>query len=364
MDVLTLNDDTSKTPPSAGFVKGADVSHLLQLEDFGGRFYDGGVPKDLLQILKDHGVNAIRIKVWNDPGNPCCYPANQSDPAGYNNPAHATQLAVRAKNVGFRIMIDFHYSDWWADPGKQTMPHEWEGQNITQLCNSLHTFTHRTLNTLKNNGVIPEWVQVGNEITGGMMWPVGSTDNWDDLAALLKEGYSATKAVDPSIKVVLHYDNGGDNSGCIWWFDQAQSCGVEWDVIGLSYYPQWHGSLSAVGSNMDSLSARYGKDVMIVETAYPWTTKDGDAEPNVTTSTGPVSYPWSSAGQRQFLDDLVGRIKAVPSGRGKGFFYWEPEWIPVEGAGWKYGAGDQWDNVTLFDFDGNALSSLDAYLDY
>jgi len=362
--VVTRNGDTSKAPTHAGFVKGADVSHLLQLEDCGARFYHEGVPKDLLQILKEHGLNAIRIKVWNDPGNPCCYPANQADPAGYNNPAHATQLAARAENMGFRIMINFHYSDWWADPLKQHTPHEWEGQNIHQLRHSLYDFTHSVLSTLKSNGVTPEWVQIGNEISAGMLWPTGSTDNWDNLAALIKEGYNATKAVDPSIKVVLHYDNGGHNSGTVCWFDNAQSRGVEWDVIGLSYYPFWHGSLSDLDANIDDVSARYGKDVMAVETAYPWTTQNGDSEPNIYTNTGPESFPMSPAGQAQFLNALAGRIKAVPNGRGRGVFYWEPEWIPAEGAGWKVGAGSSWDNVTLFDFDGNALSSLDAFLDW
>jgi arabinogalactan endo-1,4-beta-galactosidase len=346
------------------FVKGADISHLLQIEDYGGRFYHGGVQKDLLRILKDHGVNAIRIKVWNDPGNPCCYPANQSDPAGYNDPTHVTQLAVRAKNLGFRIMIDFHYSDWWADPSKQYTPHEWEGQDINQLRRSLYSFTHHVLSTLATNNVLPEWVQIGNEISNGMLWPTGSTDNWDNLAALITEGYRATKEIDPLTKVVLHYDNGGNHPGTVCWFDNARARGVQWDAIGLSYYPLWHGSLSDLDDNIDDISARYGREVMIVETAYPWTKQNGDAQPNVWTNTGPVSYPMSPAGQEQFLRDLVGRIKAVPDGRGKGLFYWEPEWIPVEGAGWKYGEGNEWDNATLFGFDGHALASLDAFLDW
>ncbi len=346
------------------FIKGTDVSHLLQIEDYGGRFYHDGVQQDLLQILKDHGLNAIRIKVWNDPGNPCCFPANQSDPAGYNNPAHVTELAVRASNLGFRIMIDFHYSDWWADPGKQYTPHEWEGQDIDQLRSSLYGFTYDVLSTLKRKGVVPEWVQIGNEISAGMLWPAGSTDNWEYLAALLKEGVRATKAIDPSIKAVLHYDNGGNHAGTVAWFDNARSRGVDWDAIGLSYYPQWHGSLSDLTFNLEGISARYGKEVIVVETAYPWTAEDGDSQPNVCTSTGPVSYPTSPGGQVQFLNDLVSRIKAVPDGRGRGFFYWEPEWIPVEGAGWKVGEGDEWDNVTLFDFQGNALPSLDAFLDW
>jgi len=361
---VTLHGHTSNATRSGGFVKGADVSHLLQLEDSGARFYDQGVAKDLLQILKDHGLNAIRIKVWNDPGNPCCYPANQADPAGYNNPAHVAQLAARAQNMGFRVMVNFHYSDWWADPGKQHTPREWEGQILNQLRRSLYDFTHSVLSALKGSGVTPEWVQIGNEISNGMLWPVGSTDNRDNLAALIKEGCKATKAVDPAIKVVLHYDNGGNNSGTVGWFDNAQSRGVEWDVIGLSYYPVWHGSLRDLDHNMDDVSARYDKDVIVVETAYPWTAQNGDSQPNTYTNTGPVSYPMSPAGQAQFLNDLVGRIKAVPDGRGKGFFYWEPEWIPVVGAGWKVGEGDQWDNVTLFDFKGNALRSLDAFLDW
>jgi len=348
----------------SAFVKGADVSHLLQLEDYGGRFYHTGVQQDLLQILKDHGLNAIRIKVWNDPGNPCCFPANQSDPAGYNDPVHVLELALRAKAMGFRIMIDFHYSDWWADPGKQYTPHDWEGQDINQLQSSLYSFTYDVLDTLRSNGLVPEWVQIGNEISNGMLWPVGSTEDWDNLAALLKEGYRATKAIAPSIKVVLHYDNGGNHSGTVSWFDNARSRRVQWDAMGLSYYPHWHGSLSDLEINMNSISARYDKEVLILETAYPWTIQNGDSHPNTCTSTGPVSYPMSPVGQVQFLNDLVSRIKAVTDGKGKGFFYWEPEWIPVEGAGWKYGEGNEWDNVTLFDFDGNALSSLDAFLDW
>ena len=357
---MTLHGNASNRPRS-GFVKGADVSHLLQLEDSGARFYEQGVEKDLLQILRDHGLNAIRIKVWNDPGNPCCYPANLADPAGYNNPAHVARLAARAQNLGFRVMIDFHYSDWWADPGKQHTPCAWEGQALNELRRSLYDFTHGVLSALKGSGVTPEWVQIGNEISNGMLWPIGSTNNWDNLAALIKEGYAATKDVDSEIKVVLHYDNGGNNQGTVGWFDHARLRGVEWDVIGLSYYPVWHGSLADLDHNMADLATRYGKDLMVVETAYPWTAENGDEQPNTYTNTGPMSYPMSPAGQTQFLEDLVGRIKAIPDGRGKGFFYWEPEWIPVVGAGWKVGEGDQWDNVTLFDFGGNALSSLASF---
>jgi arabinogalactan endo-1,4-beta-galactosidase len=352
------------TSGARSFTKGADVSTLLQIEDRGGKFYDHGVQKDCLQILEDHGFNAIRIKVWNDPGNPNYYPANQSDPHGYNNAAHVMELAKRASRMGFKIMLDFHYSDWWADPGKQYTPHAWSSMDVSSMSAALYDYTCDVLSALKSNGVIPEWAQVGNEITNGMCWDTGRTSNWNDLARLLKSGCHAVKTVNSSTQVVLHLDHGGNSSMFRAWFDNAIARGVQFDVIGMSYYPQWHGSLTDLQNNMNDLQSRYDKDILIVETAYPWTWQNGDSEANAITSTGLVTYPASAAGQKQFLDDLVERIKAVPDGRGTGFFYWEPEWIPVAGAGWKYGAGNQWDNATLFDFEGNALSSIEAISAY
>jgi arabinogalactan endo-1,4-beta-galactosidase len=346
------------------FIKGADVSHLLQLEDFGAQFYDNGIAKDCLHILKDHGFNAIRIKVWNDPGNPLHFPANQSDPHGYNDKSHAVELAARAFHMGFRIMIDFHYSDWWADPAKQYIPHEWQGLALPDLKEAVYQFTCDVLSVLQMKGVTPEWVQIGNEITNGMMWHMGSTSNWNNLAELLKQGYRAVKTVNNDSKVVLHLDQGGNNEITKTWFDNAVSRGVPFDTIGLSFYPNWHGSLDDLQHNMHDLAARYDTDIIIAETAYPWTAQNGDPQENTYTHTGPLTYEMSPAGQTAFLQELVKRIKACPDNKGIGFFYWEPEMIPVPGAGWKLGEGDQWDNVTLFDFHGNALSSLHAIKDY
>ena len=143
------------TSGARSFIKGADVSALLQIEDKGGKFYDNGVQKDCLQILEEHGFNAIRIKVWNDPGNPSYFPANQSDPHGYNNKAHVVELAKRASRMGFKIMIDFHYSDWWADPGKQYTPHAWSGMGVSSTSTALYDYTCDVLSTLKSNGVAP-----------------------------------------------------------------------------------------------------------------------------------------------------------------------------------------------------------------
>ncbi|PMS17655.1 arabinogalactan endo-1,4-beta-galactosidase [Trinickia dabaoshanensis] len=345
---------------SGRFAMGADVSTLLELEDHGARYFDHGVARDCLHILRSHGVDSIRIKVWNDPGNPDFFPANQSPAAGYNNARHVCVLARRAAALGMRVLIDFHYSDWWADPGKQYPPHAWAGLSLSETCNLLSTYTADVLRMLRAQGVRPEWVQVGNEITGGMLWPLGKYDQWDNLAALLKAGHDAVKSVDERTKVMLHLDSGGNNATSRWWFDNAVQRGVAFDVIGLSYYPQWQGALADLSSNMNDLAARYGKDIMVVETAYPWTTSDGDSEPNAMTNTGSVAYPPTPEGQAQFIGALVDLVKAVPGERGKGVFWWEPEWTPVPGVGWKTGAGDQWDNNTLFDFHGNALASLDA----
>jgi arabinogalactan endo-1,4-beta-galactosidase len=192
------------------FAMGADVSTLLELEANGAKFYEHGERLDCLRILKSHGVDSIRIKVWNDPGNPNYFPANQSPPAGYNNAEHARVLARRASALGLRVLIDFHYSDWWADPGKQYPPHEWEGKDITQTCALLSEYTSNVLKMLKRDGVHPEWVQIGNEITGGMLWPLGKYDQLDNLALLLKAGHDAVKSVDARTKVMLHIDSGGD----------------------------------------------------------------------------------------------------------------------------------------------------------
>jgi arabinogalactan endo-1,4-beta-galactosidase len=258
------------------FAMGADVSTLLELEANGAKFYEQGVPLDCLLLLKKHGVDSIRIKVWNDPGNPDFFPADQSPAAGYNNAEHVRVLARRAAALGMRVLIDFHYSDWWADPGKQYPPHAWAGKDIAQTCALLSEYTSNVLRMLERDGVRPEWVQVGNEITGGMLWPLGKYDQWDNLAQLLKAGHDAVKSVDERIQVMLHIDSGGNNATSRWWYDSAIQRGVTFDVIGLSYYPQWQGALSDLQNNANDLATRYGKDVMVVETAYPWTTSDGD----------------------------------------------------------------------------------------
>lgn len=342
------------------FLIGADISHLPELEANGARFYDSHQQEDLLEILKKHGVNTIRIKVWNEPGKYEVFPSNQSDAAGFNNSQHVVALAKRAHELGFRILIDFHYSDWWADPSKQNMPIAWQNKTPSQVSKLLYQFTLQLMLKLKEAGVQPEWVQIGNEITNGMLWPLGKTSEWEQLAMFLKSGGQAVKAVFPNSKLILHLDAGGDNERCRRWFTEATRYQIPFDVIGLSFYPVWHGSLRALAANMADLSERFSKPVLVVETAYPWTQKNGDQQPNVYTGTGSESFPMTPEGQSEYLKQLILTIQSVPKNKGIGFVYWEPEFIPVKGAGWKKGAGDEWDNVTLFDFNGNALPAVNV----
>ncbi|WP_409422238.1 arabinogalactan endo-1,4-beta-galactosidase [Pseudaeromonas sp. ZJS20] len=342
---------------------GADVSHLPQLEAAGAQFYDqdAEAPEDLLRILKRNGFNRIRLKVWNEPGKYPVFPSDQSGPEGYNNPAHVVAMAKRAQAAGLQVMIDFHYSDWWADPGKQSLPVAWRNLDAAQVSERLYAFTYAVMSQLKDAGVTPAEVQVGNEISNGMLWPLGRVPQWDNLARFIQAGARAVKAVSPSSRVVLHLDAGADNARCRRWFDAMVARGVPFDVIGLSFYPVWHGALAELQQNMDDLSRRYDKPVMVVETAYPWTRDNGDSQKNIYTSTGPETFPMTPAGQQAFLRALWQTVKRVPEGRGAGVIYWEPDFIPQAGAGWKVGAGDEWDNVTLFDFAGRALPGLKTF---
>lgn len=368
-------------PPyiNTSFVRGADVSHLLQNEHYGARYFDADhVEKDPLQILKEHGINAIRIKVWNDPGNRAFTPARLHDPLGFNNPYWAARLAIRARELGFRIMVDFHFSDTWADPGKQFMPHEWLGLPADEVALRLYDFTYDTLRTMADHGVVPEWVQIGNEMGGGMMWPLGrywdtaNSGSWPNLALFLKAGYQATKDVDPSIKVVIHHAESGRLADTQWFYEQVRDNDVPWDVIGLSYYPQWHGTFEAMNATVLNLASIFGKPVNIVEVAHPWTTQGFDETGNSLGIPNDFIYPASVEGQIGYLDEVAIRLKNVPNGLGEGMIYWQPEWTPLPGAlpaststatggaGWAIGEASGWENAALFNQDGIALPSLYA----
>jgi beta-galactosidase len=240
---------------------GADISFLPQLEDRGVKFSDKGVQKDAIHILKDHGFNYIRLRIFNDPAADSGY----SPGKGFCDLAHTLAMAKRVKAAGMKLLLDFHYSDYWADPGKQYKPFAWRNQDFNSLQQSVYAFTKQVLEQLKAQGTAPDMVQVGNEINHGMLWPDGRISHLDNLAQLLYAGIAAVKAASPGSAVMLHIALGGQNDESRFFIDNMQQRGVPFDVIGLSYYPKWHGTLPDLKYNADDLANRYGKDIIIVE---------------------------------------------------------------------------------------------------
>jgi arabinogalactan endo-1,4-beta-galactosidase len=312
------------------FVKGADIGWLPQMEATGYKFYNAnGVEQDCFQILKDHGINTVRLRTWVNPSN--------DKASGHCSKDETVALAVRAKKWGMRVMIDFHYSDSWADPGQQRKPVAWVGHDFTQLQKDLYDYTFDVMSTLKTGGVTPEWVQVGNETASGMIYPEGSTSNWTGLSQLINKGYDAIKAVSPTSKVILHLDNGNNNAKFRWWFDSATIYHAKYDMIGLSYYPYWLPgnpdytlSINDLANNMNDISSRYGKEVMVVEVG---------GEDNKVQNT------------YDMLLAVQNKVKAVPNGKGLGVLYWEPE------------GARSWSNYGLsaWGSDGKPTAALDAF---
>ncbi len=293
------NDIAAVTLPisSTAFAKGADISWLTEMEASGKRFYTGaGAEQECIVLLKNLGMNSIRLRVWVNPAN------------GYNNVADVLAKAIRARNLGLRIMIDFHYSDTWADPSQQTKPTAWASQDIAALQTSVYNHTFNVLTSLKNSGITPEWVQVGNETNNGMLWPEGkASTSMANFAMLVNAGYNAVKAISTTIKVVVHLSNGYDNALFRWMFDGLKNNGANWDVIGMSLYPDlgtWSTLNSQCLANMNDMVNRYNKEVIIAEVGMSWD---------------------QPAACQSFLSDIILKTKSVSGNRGIGVMYWEPE---------------------------------------
>ncbi|MDP4264786.1 MAG: beta-galactosidase GalA [Bacteroidota bacterium] len=255
-----LNAEAAK-PRETGKMLGADISFLPQLEDRGMKFSDNGTEKDAVMILKDHGFNYVRLRLFNDPARDSGY----SPKKGFCDLAHTKQMAKRVKAAGMKFLLDFHYSDYWADPGKQFKPAAWKGLTFDELKKAFYDYTRKTMQELKDQGTTPDMVQVGNEINHGLVWPEGNISNLDSLAQLLKAGIAAVKAVDPAVVIMLHIALGGQNDESVFFIDNMLARGVHFDVIGLSYYPKWHGTLDDLRDNLNNLVSRYNKDVIVVE---------------------------------------------------------------------------------------------------
>jgi arabinogalactan endo-1,4-beta-galactosidase len=343
-------------------IKGADISFVDEIESEGGAYFDNGVRRDVLDILKDSGINAARLRVWNDPD------------SGYCNPERTIRMAKRIKEKGLHFLLDFHYSDYWADPSKQTMPKAWRNLDVPGLVREVESFTASFLRELDKAGALPDMVQIGNEITNGMLWDAGrvggeydTPEQWDKLRALVAAGVRGVRSVsteESPIPVMIHTDRGGDNAGSRYFYDKLEAGGIDYDVIGLSYYSWWHGTLEDFSANLRDLAVRYGKPIVAVEVAYPWTMSPPDDNPLIFNKEEWIypGFPPTVDGQRRWLLELMRRIREVPDGLGLGLYYWEPCWIPSKPS-WSVGHENNWANLTLFDFKGNKLPSLDAFLE-
>ena len=317
------------TPPPTSFFRGADVSWLAQMEATGYVFYDeNGNAADCLDLLMARGINSIRLRVFVHP--------SSDKISGHCSPEETAEMAARAKAKGLEVMLDFHYSDTWADPAHQTKPATWASVPFAALKDSVYAHTYYTLNLLKQAGVTPKWVQIGNEIPSGMLWPSGHINNPQQLAELINSGNQAVKDIDNKIQTIVHIDQGNDNARFRWFYDLMQQNGAQFDIIGASYYPHWLGSdytvtIDDLGNNLKDMVTRYNKPVMVVEVG-------GDY--------------WEVANSKDLLIATIGAVKDVPSQMGLGVFYWEPQ-------GAKPWSGYQ---LNCWQDNGRPSPALDAFL--
>lgn len=314
---------------------GADLSFMKQAEESGFIFKEAGVPKACLDIFRDHGYNWIRLRLFHTPVQ---LP---------NNLDYTIELALEAKKRGFMFLLDYHYSDTWADPGKQFIPEAWKGKSHEELVQALYEYTRTTMIAFREAGVYPDMVQIGNEISNGMLWPDGKLpENWDQFAELVQAGINGVYAScgnNPCPRIMIHIDKGGDKEFTEYWFDKFHSYGIKYDAIGQSYYPWWHGSLLDLRNCLNWTAKTYNKDIYVVEAAYNWTPTEYRDRP------GP--FPETPEGQREFLEEVNRVVLSVPDNRGRGVFWWEP-------------AVSRRGSRSFFDEEGNVLPVIQVYDKY
>lgn len=364
------------------FIKGMDLSFVDEVEAAGGSFYDREIRRDPIELMAESGMNAVRLRIWNDP------------PGGFCNLERTLAMARRIKERGLHFLLDFHYSDRWADPSNQWKPQAWDGLDAAELKDEVHRYTADVLASLAAQGTAPDMVQIGNEVTPGMLWPDGRVDGehdtdkqWRSFAGLLQAGAAAVRSVLPEARVMLHIDRGGDWETTRNFFGRMEELGVDYDVIGQSFYTWWHGTLDDLRRNLALMAKTFGKPIIVVETAYPWTLAkpgavgdkpglkpDAEGGPGLKSESDAADepgfilereeqlepgYPASVAGQSAYLRDLLDVVRGTPGGLGAGFYWWEPAWLPVKPM-WSVGHHNNWANLTLFDYEGRRLATWDV----
>ena len=363
-------------------ILGIDTSTYLEELAHGAKYWDGPRQIDPLDAFRTNGVDYMRIRVWNDPKSP----EGEDYLAGNCDLAHYLRLARLAKSKGFRILMDLHYSDFWADPGKQMIPKAWVGHDINALTQDVYAFTRTCLATAKSADVAPDMIQVGNEITNGILWPVGKLERTDGTPAhyanfcqLVEAGCRACREVLPEAKIVLHLERSNDQTVYQEFFTEMEKAGISYDIIGASYYPYWHGTPEELFENLHRCR-HFGKELMVMELGYGFTTQayslNGNTQRLVIDADRAYipgfseKYPMTPAGQAAFVREF---LKQAQANGVAGVFYWEPLWLPGEGICWASEAGqsyiheegkstaNEWANQCLFDYDGQKLPAFGEF---
>ena len=330
------------------FMKGVDLSILKQVEDNGGLFYDNGNQIDPIQEFNSKGINTVRLKIWHNPL------------LNYNDLGSVLEIAERVKNAELDLLLDFHYSDTWADPSNQNKPAAWENLNFETLCDSIEQYSRYVITKLKNQNTLPKYVQIGNETDCGFLWPdgyvCGESNNdiqWNKLRDLFMhaiEGVNTALDFEDSLKIISHVSSGGN-----WFFGNLLEEDIPIDILAISYYPMWHGTLADLNQNINMLATQFGKPVLVVETAYPFTLSWNDNTNNILGLETQLldGYEASEEGQFSFLYDLISLVH--DNDFGYGICYWAPDWISTSQF------GSPWENQALFDFDGQLLDAVSVF---
>ena len=369
------------------FLKGGDLTMVNWLEDEGAVFYDEeGEARDVFHILAENGFNFVRLRTHNDVGrehgsitNPDYYL-----PDGYQNTEDLLDLALRSKEMGMQIEVTLNYSDWWPNAGTQEIPSSWrseiegltEEESVAKLEELIYDYTKDIMKKLADQGTTPEFISLGNEMQNGILYPYGSAANFENLAKFLNAGYRAVKEVSTNTAVAVHLDMAGNTSKYVKFLDNCEKYGVNYDVIGSSYYPFWtNKTVEEIIPWFNDLGEKYQKPILILETGYNWNPTKPDGYPGQLTDNGPEDHESSPQGQKEFLDELFNGIRTSEKNWIIGDLYWDPVMIDQEGIGWAMERGDAEDgsedkagsnvvsNTTLFDFDGHALPSLKSFRD-
>ena len=334
------------------FLAGGDISMLTKIEELGGVFREKGKRHDFFDILKSYNCNCFRLRLFVNPN---------YENAVINDLPYTVALGKRIKKAGMKLLLNFHYSDTWADPGKQYKPAAWRDLDFDSLVTRVESYTKSVIIEFKNAGALPDIVQIGNEVTPGMLWPEGKVGGeedterqWERFTQLLKAGIRGVRATlgqRDAIRIMIHIDRGGDWPATQWFFDNLNNHNVPFDMIGLSYYPSWHGSMDDVRNTLHETAMKYQKDILLVETAYPFRGEKWwkDYRENMV-------WPISPEGQHDFLVDLVNTVRQTPEGRGIGVIWWYPESVPVKGLRVWNGGATAW-----FDSLGNVLPVVKAF---